>query len=123
MAAENSVVEVFPFVPTTCSARKPRCGSPSSASSARIRSSPRRMPNAARVASRSSRPATRSALQLGEPGLEGLDLALEPRFALPLLRHHGRRGAVDEPGVRELRLRLREIVTGIGQPPLELAAQ
>ena len=34
MAAANSVVDVFPFVPTTWMARNRRCGSPSSVSSA-----------------------------------------------------------------------------------------
>ena len=108
MAAANSVVDVLPLVPTTWIARNARCGSPSAVSSSRMRSSPSRMPNAARVASRSSSPATYPASSARRASRR-LDLAAEPLGALALLGHHGRRRAVDEARVGELRLRLGQV--------------
>ena len=95
------VVVDLPFVPTTCTPDSPACGSPSAASSARIRSSPK--PSRGHGESASSQ-ATCVSLA------EGVELAPVPLELRALgLDHVGRR-VRDEPLVREHPLGPRDLL-------------
>src|SRR3954453_22622065 len=104
-------VELFPFVPTTCTAGKARCGLPSAVSSRRIRSSPNFMPNSTSE-SRWSSACSSDQLTRDRPGAgvaaggssQRPELGLEPRELLAL-RFDDLRGRLrDEPLVGELAL-------------------
>src|SRR4051812_23826087 len=104
-------VELFPFVPTTCTARKARCGLPSAVSSRRIRSSPNFMPNSSSE-SRWSSACSSDQLMRDRPGgeadgggsFERPELGLEPGELLALGLDHLRGRLGDEALVGELAL-------------------
>src|SRR4051812_4973865 len=72
-----SVVEVLPFVPTTCTAGKRRCGSPSAARSARMRPSPNSSGHGDRPSSQAISSAVAERLELAAVALELLALRLD----------------------------------------------
>src|SRR5215211_1615196 len=98
----SRVVVDLPFVPTTCTAGNASWGSPSSASSACIRSSPN-------SSGHGESPATQS---VGD----GIELAAVARELLPLGLHDVGRRLGDEALVREHPFRPRDL----GAEPLAL---
>src|SRR3954453_2778510 len=112
-------VELLPLVPTTCTARKARCGLPSAVSSRRIRSRPNFMPNSSSESRWSSacssdqlirdRPGAGAA---GQGSFERPQLGLEPRELLALGLDDPRGRLRDEALVAEL-------APGTGAPALE----
>src|SRR3954462_5569309 len=100
-------VELLPFVPTTCTAAKRSCGLPSTVSSRRIRSRPKRMPKSSSERRCSS---ARAADQVtAASSRQGLQLLAQPDELLALGVHDRGGRALDEPRVAELALRAADL--------------